>query len=390
MKFTKTLAAITAAAMAVTMAAIPASAVESEMATSGVKVIDKSDANDGTNCLKLQTPATGGALEVNATDVIKATISGDEGVDTSAWQIGLNAFDSAWGGWAGVWTEPGVLEVETTVQALMDAISCTDVANFGGFLFQAVGTEDGANVNYTFSIAPAAAETPDDDTTGDDTTEDDNTVGDTEEAPGESTEVPEEPAAPADVALDNAGTITMDGGWRVNLVHPWAGEENKEAFNIVDATKFANSNTISVKFKATNVTAPFTAWLSFATNDDTGLAYWGADNAANAGVTHTPITIDKDGYYVLTLTTDKLITVGENFFLALQTDNKDEESELAIELVAVKAGEALEVTEDDVIDVPGGESGTNPPTGVTLVVVPAALAAAALATSGIVLKKRSK
>ncbi len=47
---------------------------------------------------------------------------------------------------------------------------------------------------------------------------------------------------------------------------------------------------------------------------------------------------------------------------------------------------------DDEDETPGESSGepTNPDTGVALVVVPAALAAAALATSGIALKKRSK
>lgn len=384
MKFTKTLAAITAAAMAVTMAAIPASAVESEMATSGVKVIDKSDANEGTNCLKLMTPATGGALEVNATDVIKATISGDEGVDTSAWQIGLNAFDSDWNGWAGVWTEPGVLEVETTVQALMDAISCTDVAKFGGFLFQAVGTEDGANVNYTFSIAPAA-ETPDDDTTGDDTTEDDNTVGDTEEAPGESTEVPEkEPAPAAPVEITNGGKTVIDSGLvRTNIINAWTGDD---ATVIAAKEAFAGANLVSVKFTVTGVTEAFDAWISLA--DSTwAVQYWGADDEGNALVTQTPITITEDGTYVLTAELGQVIDAME--FIAVCTNLEAAEGDVipTITIDEIMINEEIEAPAEE--EVPG-ESGTNPPTGVTLVVVPAALAAAALATSGIVLKKRSK
>ncbi|MBQ8791281.1 MAG: leucine-rich repeat protein [Ruminiclostridium sp.] len=148
---------ISGIAVALTMAGamvMNAGAVNSTLSTSGVKVIDSSDNDGGNTCLKILTETVNGSLSLESTDIIKATIFGDEGVDTSDWQILLNAFDSDWGGWNGVMTEPGILEAETTVQYLMNVISCTDIDSFGGFLFHAVGTEDGANVNYTFSILP--------------------------------------------------------------------------------------------------------------------------------------------------------------------------------------------------------------------------------------------
>ena len=64
------------------------------------------------------------------------------------------------------------------------------------------------------------------------------------------------------------------------------------------------------------------------------------------------------------------------------------------EEITVKPGETTEPTEPGKSDPvkPGDCSGepVNPPTGAAVAVIPAVLAAAAVATTGIVLKKRSK
>lgn len=383
MKFTKTLAAITAAAMAVTMAAIPASA---EKTINGV---------EGNFELEVA-----GFLPEGRTvaDVYGATVQFD---DASAEVIAAGAGGGfIWNGencgwaqqqWCNGCTEEEAHDIQydaetNTITRLDETAPFVDGEGWSKIALVMWWGGDIKVTGITLLDAEgnaleAAATTPE------------------EPTPGTSTEVPEEPATdvlPGDSELPSEvkeieikpGKMFNDGGWRVNLVHPWAAEEDKEAANIVDAQAFAGTTQISVVFKATNVTEPFTAWLAFATNDDTGLAYWGDGNAANSGVTQVPVKVDKDGYYTVTLTTDVPVTVGDNFFLALQTDNKNEENAPVIELVKVGAAEAVAV--DPIVPGASSEEPQNPGTGVTLVVVPAALAAAALATSGIVLKKRSK
>ncbi len=244
----------------------------------------------------------------------------------------------------------------------------------------------GNNVMFNMKdlIMAAMAETPDDDTTSDDTTEDDNTVGDTEEAPGESTEVPEkEPAPAAKLEIANGGKTVIDAGLvRTNIINAWA---NDPECVIVEKDAFAGANLVSVKFTVTGVTEAFDAWISLA--DTTwAVQYWGADDEGNALVTQTPITITEDGTYVLTAELGQVIDAME--FIAICTNLEAAEGDVipTITIDEIMINEEIEAPAPEV----PGESGTNPPTGVTLVVVPAALAAAALATSGIVLKKRSK
>ncbi|MCH5325250.1 MAG: hypothetical protein J1E39_08540 [Eubacterium sp.] len=209
-------------------------------------------------------------------------------------------------------------------------------------------------------------------------------------------------AEPVLVELANGGVMVNDGGVRVNLVHPWGGEENWDAFHIVDAADFAGTQAISVKFSVTGVTDPFNAWLIFATNTDddaSNIYYWGADNAN--GVTQTPVLVEADGEYVITIYTDVPVEITDNFFFALQTDITPDADDEALEnvpqisIVAVARDAALTVDADVVpgessgnVDEPTPENPDNVDTGVALTVVPAALAAAALVAAGVATKKR--
>lgn len=228
--------------------------------------------------------------------------------------------------------------------------------------------------------AATIVEAPADDDEGDDTLGDSETVGESEEAPEK------EPAAPAELELANGGKTVIDAGLvRTNIINAWAQDPDCV---IVEKEAFAGANLVSVKFTVTGVTEAFDAWLSFA-DSSWACQFWGEGNEANVGGSSTIVKIEKDGTYVITATLDQVIDAME--FIAVCTNLKAAEGD-AIPTITIDEIMINEVIEEEEEPAPGESSGepTNPDTGVVLVVVPAALAAAALATSGIVLKKRSK
>ncbi len=100
---------------------------------------------DGTN--------VGGSIEFQPDDVIKSVVAPvDSTVDTSEWSVAYNCFTSEWGGWRFVNTESGTLELEATVQDLMDALEITDISEFGGFLFQVWNTDADIEIEWSISI----------------------------------------------------------------------------------------------------------------------------------------------------------------------------------------------------------------------------------------------
>ena len=220
--------------------------------------------------------------------------------------------------------------------------------------------------------------------------------------PGE-TEDPAEPAAPFDVAISNSGKTVIDSNLvRTNIINAWAGDD---ACVIANSADFAGANKISVKFTVTNFTTPFTAWISMADKSWEG-QFWGADNSGNKGASCTPVEVNGNGTYVVTIDLDKIVEGVE--FIAVCTDLEAAEGD-AIPTIAidqVRINEEITVTpgdSDPTVDPvdpgtsdepvePGQSSGepVSPDTGVAVAVIPAALAAAAVATTGIVLKKRSK
>lgn len=79
---------------------------------------------------------------------------GDE-VDTSTWKPAANGFTTAWGGWKGCSADAGTLNYTCTIKDVMNAISVTDIADFGGFIAQVWNGTVGAEVSYTVIIEAA-------------------------------------------------------------------------------------------------------------------------------------------------------------------------------------------------------------------------------------------
>lgn len=71
---------------------------------------------------------------------------------TATWNVAFNGFNTSWGGWSSVSGEAGVLELEATVQDIMDANGITDITEFGGYIFQVWNTELGDQIEYTLTV----------------------------------------------------------------------------------------------------------------------------------------------------------------------------------------------------------------------------------------------
>ena len=230
------------------------------------------------------------------------------------------------------------------------------------------------------------------------------------------TEDPAEPVAPADVKIANSGRTVIDSGLvRTNIINEWTGND---ADVIADKAAFAGANKISVKFTVTNFTTPFKAWIAMA-DSKWECQFQGEGDKRNANAKCTPVEVTGNGTYVVTIDLDKVIDGVA--FISVCTDLKAADGDaiptIAIdqikinEEITVKPGEPADPTkpskpedptkpgesdpvkpgESDPVK-PGDCSGepVNPPTGAAVAVIPAVLAAAAVATTGIVLKKRSK
>ena len=375
MKFTKTLASIAAAAIAVSSLAVSAFAGSITFSDSGwwtqkdLKIEDVLDGNKPEDIESITfTSDTTFFLGYNSTEVTDTKTG-------STWKQNKDATDS--------------ITVSDAVLVAQDINGNTVNPAFSVMLSK------GDSVDYTIEwkvnlkstdpvdpVDPADPEDPVD--------------------PGE-TEDPAEPAAPFDVTISNSGKTVVDSGLvRTNIINAWAGDD---ACVIADKAAFAGANKVSVKFTVTNFTTPFKAWISMA-DTSWDCQFWGADNAGNKGANSTIVDVTGNGTYVVTVDLDKIIDGMD--FIAVCTDLEASEDD-AIPTIAidqVRVNEEITVTPGDTTDPvdpvdpgksdepvePGQSSGepVSPDTGVAVAVIPAALAAAAVATAGIVLKKRSK
>lgn len=217
-----------------------------------------------------------------------------------------------------------------------------------------------------------------------------------------------------DVTIKNAGRTVVDSGLvRTNIINAWTGDD---ADVIAEKADFANAVKVKVQFTVSNFTTPFKAWISFA-DKDWGVQYWGEGNEKNANAEGTVVDVTGNGTYEVELTFANKIAAAE--FVAVCTDLAAEEDATDIPTIAIDSVKiaVVKVTPDEPDEPvnpgessgevpeepvnPGESSGktpeeptpdkpVSPETGVAVAVVPAALAAAAVATAGIVLKKRSK
>lgn len=225
--------------------------------------------------------------------------------------------------------------------------------------------------------------------------------------PGTSEDVEET----VDVAIKNAGRTVVDNGLvRTNIINAWTGDD---ADVIAEKADFAGATKVKVQFTVSNFTTPFKAWISFA-DKSWGVQYWGEGNTGNANAEGTVVDVTGNGTYEVELTFANKIDAAE--FIAVCTDLAAEEDAtdiptIAIDSVKIVVDNSTPEEPDEPVnpgessgDVPepvkpGESSGetpkdpdkpVSPDTGVAVAVVPAALAAAAVATAGVVLKKRSK
>lgn len=225
--------------------------------------------------------------------------------------------------------------------------------------------------------------------------------------PGTSEDVEET----VDVAIKNAGRTVVDNGLvRTNIINAWTGDD---ADVIAEKADFAGATKVKVQFTVSNFTTPFKAWISFA-DKSLGVQYWGEGNTGNANAEGTVVDVTGNGTYEVELTFANKIDAAE--FIAVCTDLAAEEDAtdiptIAIDSVKIVVDNSTPEEPDEPVnpgessgDVPepvkpGESSGetpkdpdkpVSPDTGVAVAVVPAALAAAAVATAGVVLKKRSK
>ncbi|MBP3334861.1 MAG: hypothetical protein J6L61_01755 [Ruminiclostridium sp.] len=226
--------------------------------------------------------------------------------------------------------------------------------------------------------------------------------------PGTSEDVEET----VDVAIKNAGRTVVDSGLvRTNIINAWTGDD---ADVIAEKADFANAVKVKVQFTVSNFTTPFKAWISFA-DKDWGVQYWGEGNTGNANAEATVVDVTGNGTYEVELTFANKIAAAE--FIAVCTDLAAEEDATDIPTIAIDSvkivvdnstpdepdepvnpGESSGDVPDEPVN-PGESSGetpveptpdkpVSPDTGVAVAVVPAALAAVAVATAGVVLKKR--
>ena len=230
-------------------------------------------------------------------------------------------------------------------------------------------------------------------------------------APGTSEDVEET----VDIAIKNAGKTVIDSGLvRTNIVNEWAGDD---ACVIANKDDFKNAVKIKVKFTVSDFTTPFKAWIAFMGE---GAQYWGEGNTANANAEGKVVNVTGNGEYDVELTFANKVAATQ--FIAVCTDLKAAEGD-AIPTIAIdsvkavvdntpstpdepaKPGDSDKPVEPGNPDKPAkpGDSDkpvepakpaddnkkpSNADTGVAVAVVPAAVAAAAVAAAGIVLKKR--
>ena len=226
-------------------------------------------------------------------------------------------------------------------------------------------------------------------------------------APGTSEDVEET----VDIAIKNAGKTVIDGGLvRTNIINGWAGDE---ACVIANKDDFKNAVKVKVKFTVSNFTTPFKAWISMA-DSSYGCQFWGEGDKGNVGATCVPVEVTGNGTYDVTIELDKAIDAME--FIAVCTDLAAAEGD-AIPTIAIDSVKTVVDNTPATPDEPAkpgdsdkpvepakpGDSDkpvepakpaddnkkpSNADTGVAVAVVPAAVAAAAVAVAGIVLKKR--
>lgn len=268
---------------------------------------------------------------------------------TATWNVAFNGFNTSWGGWSSVSGEAGVLELEATVQDIMDANGITDITEFGGYIFQVWNTELGDQIEYTLTVnGEVYKEGTHTVATGDDGNIDysivqaENITGfgwgayemkatdvlkatvalaqeETSEEPSEEDPVVDETIA---VETTGAGQLRAENDvYRVNIYNSWTNDEND---CIVDPAFTADAASVNVTFTVTGLTAAGKSGnigINFA-NSAWDTQYW--DLAADeSGVFDVnALNITEDGTYTVSIGKADKSALGALAFMDLQTDIK--------------------------------------------------------------------
>lgn len=259
------------------------------------------DGNVEGDMLWLYGTNTSGDIEFGIDDIINVSVAPvDDSVDSSEWYIWLAAFTDEYGGWSGVSSQSGELELTTTVEELMTLNQMTDISEFGGFFFMV--SDVGPDVDIEWSVSITSPSAPSDDS-------DDNSTPD---LVLDLVEVSEGNKG-CDIDLGGAAPyISDDGGFlRMEVYAPLIGDDSAM---LVDPEEFIDMTSITVYFSAANVNEEFTAEIYFMDADEE-YSYFGEETE---GVTSYPVTVTEDGSYSVSIETDG--PMSELMYLGIQTN----------------------------------------------------------------------
>ncbi len=155
MKLNKILAGLSATAMAVSMLTLLTTSADAEPVTlTGSHTFAESTTNAGQ-----VEPIVLQMLQANYNfapdDTISITVECTSG-DSSDWQVAVNAYDTNWGGWGNIASEPGTLTLTTTVADVVgtdgnESIS-EDLSNLQGLNFNIWEANIGESLTYELKI----------------------------------------------------------------------------------------------------------------------------------------------------------------------------------------------------------------------------------------------
>lgn len=204
MKLNKILAGLSATAMAVSMLTLLTTSADAEPVTlTGSHTFAESTTNAGQ-----VEPIVLQMLQSNYNfapdDTISITVECTSG-DSNDWQVAVNAYDTSWGGWGNIASEPGTLTLTTTVADVVgttgnESIS-EDLSNLQGLNFNIWEADIGESLTYELKINGGTVSSTD-----------------SSEAEDSSSEVVEDSSS--EVVEDSSSDVVDDSSSEVSTIHP--------------------------------------------------------------------------------------------------------------------------------------------------------------------------
>ncbi len=159
------------------------------------------------------------------------------------------------------------------------------------------------------------------------------------------------------IAITGPGKTVVDNGLvRTNIINPWGADDD---LIIADGKSFKNAKEVTVKFRVSDYTSAFSAWLSLA-GSDWSVQYWGEGDSGNANTTCTAVDVTGNGEYEVTAAFDYAIDSME--FIALFT-NFPADDDSNIPTLAIESISAVIDLSAPPEPTPGDSSGVVPEPG---------------------------